>query len=96
MSNSTLVGSTPYMTVVLPDGYNWAVLSAVILCIECIMHSLLVVVRNRMKFFTPEFMEQFADIHKANITEGSMPAPGGFPDMGNGLYSDKLPYAHWY
>ena len=83
-------------TITLPDHYNWVILTSVILCMECLLTSLFVVVKARMKYFTLPFMEQFETLHKSNIGEGSAPAPGGYPDMGNGLYADKLPYHHWY
>ena len=50
---------------------------------------------KRGKLFTEDFMNNhFGEVHnkelKANIPKG------GYPDCGNGLYSDKLSYKDWF
>ena len=82
------------LTVVLPKEYPLILLSCVILCIECFMLGPLVVAPARFRTFTKEFMEQFKEEHQAAFP-GSSPATGGFPDCGEGRYSQKLPYADW-
>ena len=39
-------------------------------------------------------MEQFKEEHKKSFPD-SEPAVGGFPDAGDGRYSDKLDYKSW-
>ena len=70
-------------------------LACVLLCFQCILINLVVVVKARLKYFNKEFMAQFTTEHVKNIGEGSFPAPGGFPDTGNGIYADKLSYEEW-
>ena len=40
-------------------------------------------------------MEQFKEEHQKAFGEDSVPAPGGFPDCGDGRYSEKLSYKDW-
>ncbi len=41
-------------------------------------------------------MIKFKDEHRLAFGNESKLTPGGFPDAGNGFYSDKLPYHAWY
>ena len=55
--------------------------------------------RARSKVFTKEFMDQnFKTVHERHFEEGaqSKVAEGGYPDMGNGRYSDKITYKQWF
>lgn len=49
----------------------------------------------RRKTFSEEYMQKnFGEIHKKQYGK---PAPKlGYPDMGNGRYSEKLSYQEWY
>ena len=49
----------------------------------------------RSKAFSKEFLKQFEEEHKAATGEDSLPG-GGYPDMGNGRYADKLSYEAWF
>merc|ERR1712046_92859 len=49
----------------------------------------------RGKAFPAEFMEQFKEEHQKAFGEGSAPIAGGFPDCGDGRFSDKLEYKKW-
>ena len=40
-------------------------------------------------------MKKFNDEHIAAFGTASIPAKGGYPDSGNGYYSDKLSYKQW-
>lgn len=49
----------------------------------------------RKKLFTREFMkENFGEEHKMHLGRGI--GPMGYPDTGNGRYSQKLSYKDWY
>lgn len=49
------------------------------------------VVKIRNQVFNQEFMEKnFGEIHKSEI--GQPIPPMGYPDMGSGVYSQKLSY----
>ena len=48
----------------------------------------------RSRVFNAEFMSQFDTEHQEAFGK---PAPvGGYPDCGNGFYSEKLSYKDWY
>ena len=64
------------------------------ICLECVVIGFVVVVPARMKHFNAQFMEQFKEEHKKSFPD-SEPAVGGFPDAGDGRYSDKLDYKSW-
>ena len=81
-------------TVVLPKEYPLVLLACVILCIECFLMGMCVVAPARFRTFNKEFMEQFKEEHSAAFP-GTDPAVGGFPDCGEGRYSQKLAYADW-
>ena len=49
----------------------------------------------RRKTFTKDFMEKhFSEEHKKHF--GSAAPKGGYPDMGNGRYSERLSYEQWF
>ena len=55
---------------------------------------MVVCVPARLKYFTPEFMEQFNEEHKQHFPESGA-SRGGWPDSGDGRYSKKLDYKDW-
>ena len=83
----------------MPIEYPYTILACVILCIECILFSFFTG-RQRSKVFSREFLsENFEEEHiEAMNEEGVMTdiSPGGFPDCGDGRYSEKLSYRDWY
>ena len=52
------------------------------------------VVPTRFKLFNKDFMAQFKEEHQKHFPD-SEPAIGGFPDAGEGRYSEKLDYKSW-
>lgn len=53
------------------------------------------VARRRSKFFTKEFMKNhFGELHENNFRD--LPPDQGYPDMGNGIFSNKLTYSQWF
>ena len=54
------------------------------------------VVPARTKAFNAEFMKQFEEQHAVECSGESKPAVGGWPDNGDGRYSDKLSYRAWF
>ena len=69
-------------------------LGCVILCCECFLLGPIVIAPARFRTFNAQFMEQFAVEHEKAFP-GTSPATGGFPDCGDGRYSQKLPYKDW-
>ena len=49
----------------------------------------------RRKIYTNKFMDNFKDTHKQATGSDSI-GQGGYPDTGNGWYSQDLPYKDWY
>lgn len=82
------------VTITLPKEFPLVLLAGAIICFECFAIGMAVVLPARMKTFTKEFMAQFTEEHKKAFPEGE-PAVGGWPDAGDGRYSDKLPYKQW-
>ena len=41
-------------------------------------------------------MDQYRLEHQSNFGDETLPTLGGFPDTGNGRYSDKMSYEKWY
>eukprot|EP00347_Sterkiella_histriomuscorum_P012300 403369117 len=51
---------------------------------------------QRKKHFTPEFLkDNFQEEHEKHFP-GTQVSKEAYPDMGNGRYSQKLPYKSWY
>jgi glutathione S-transferase len=67
----------------------------VLIAFEVLLIGFLFPGKIRGEIFTEEFMKtHFADQHKS--ATGEEVQKGGYPDMGNGRYSDKLSYEQWY
>ena len=80
--------------ITLNSEHGLVILSAAAIAIQCIATGF-VAGGIRMKLFTQKFLEDnFGEQHKKDF--GSVPLKGGYPDMGNGRYSDKLSYKDWY
>ena len=52
-----------YMTVQLPDGYQWVLLTAAVIAFECLMVGCIIPGRARSKHFNMEHMKKFYPIH---------------------------------
>ena len=81
-------------TVVLPKEFPMVCLAALILCLQCFITGFIVVLPARLKAFNKGFMSKFKEEHQKHF-EGSEPSVGGWPDAGEGRYSDKLSYKAW-
>jgi uncharacterized membrane protein YecN with MAPEG domain len=81
------------MTFDLGSEFGWVIFAALAIIVECfIVGGTIGRVRGRL--FTQEFMDKnFGDEHKKYFNESI--SKGGYPDMGNGLYSRKLDYGQW-
>lgn len=82
-------------TISLSSEYGYLIISLVLVCIHYIFVMFFFVGRARGKVFTKEFMERnFNEVHRHEL--GADAPRGGYPDMGNGRYSERLTYAEWY
>ena len=77
-------------TITLPKEFPMVLLACTFLCLECWVIGFVVCVPARFKTFNKEFMDTFEDTYK-----GERPAVGGWPDAGDGRYSNKLDYKSW-
>lgn len=69
--------------------------SVVGIAFECLFIGMIVGGGLRRKLFSDEFMEKhFGEEHWR--TFGEKPPKEGYPDTGNGRYSEHLSYADWY
>jgi uncharacterized membrane protein YecN with MAPEG domain len=80
--------------IVIADEYGYVVFAAIAIIVECFVIGG-TIGSYRKRFFPKEFMEkEFGEEHKKYF--GTEIGQGGYPDMGNGLYSRKLSYQQWY
>ena len=81
-------------TIAVPAKYGWVLLSAAAIGFQCFTVGFFLS-HKRSKYFSKELMEEnFKEEHK---TVGDYPLPkGGYPDQGNGRYSQKLSYKAWF
>lgn len=83
------------MTFVLPNNYGYVLIVASLIALEIVLIGFLFPGRVREAVFTEEFMKQnFGAEHKT--ATGFDIQKGGYPDMGSGLYSQRLAYKDWY
>lgn len=78
-----------------PENYGWVLFIELLIVLQLLIMTYSVVSPARIKTFTSKFMnenfgEEFREIFKRD------PDPMGYPDMGNGRFSKKLPFADWY
>lgn len=79
----------------LDKAYGWVLLSATAIGFQCYFTGYIVPMSYRKKFFSKEFMEaNFGALHQEEV--GSKLPALGYPDMGSGKYSEKLPYKDWF
>eukprot|EP00742_Colponemidia_sp_Colp-10_P001525 GILJ01001636.1.p1 GENE.GILJ01001636.1~~GILJ01001636.1.p1 ORF type:complete len:193 (+),score=22.17 GILJ01001636.1:46-579(+) len=76
---------------VSPD-FGWVIVGASSIALHCFLQGF-PIGGLRRKFFDEKFLSKWADQHKKHF--GTAPAKGGYPDMGNGIYSQQLPYDQW-
>ena len=81
----------------VPDLYPYIILCLVVLNIEINLIYYCIVMRTRLRYYHKGFMtRRFKDEHEKAFGEGNLPPADGFPDQGDGRYSDKLHYLGWY
>lgn len=81
-------------SIVVPEQFPVTLLATSVICLECFAIGGSFTIPARFKSFTRDFMEQFKKEHE-NAFPGTEPSVGGWPDAGEGRYSDKLSYKQW-
>ena len=77
-----------------PEHYI-AILGCLLIIIEYIVLVFVFVMRTRAKVFNKDFMQKFDELHGMHFENQKAPALG-YPDTGNGRYSQSLSYIDWY
>ena len=74
--------------------YPYILLVGCLAAFECLWIGFMAA-RHRRDFFSEEMLNKnFQETHEKQIGKGSL-RPGGYPDTGNGRYSEKLEYKQW-
>ena len=79
----------------MEDPYKLVILGNILIALEYLFITYGYVLRIRRQVFTGKFLKQFSDEHKKATGNPRVPDMG-YPDTGNGWYSQKLPYADWF
>ena len=95
-----LATSSDFYQITLPDQYPYVLGLACLIGFECLLVGFIVVGFKRSKVFTKAWLEEtfgrhhYEELTKAGHPEANSvgPAKGGYPDCGNGVYSQKLSY----
>ena len=82
------------LTFIIVDDYRYVLLVAALICFHVTVTGFFA--GSKRKMFSPEFMEQNFKTEHERFFPGDNVPKGGYPDMGNGRYSDKLTYAQWF
>ena len=83
-----------HIAISLPKEYSYLMGVVTLIAFHCLLVGFCMAGSKRRSLFDKKFMSQFETEHnrelKQNITTG------GYPDMGNGVYADKLSYKDWF
>lgn len=83
-----------HIQITLPEQYPYVLGIACAITFHCLIVGFGAGSMRRTKF-SSEFMEKnFGNLHLKEMKE-KIPR-GGYPDCGNGVYSDKLSYKDWF
>lgn len=66
------------------------------IAMECLVFGFVIGGGQRSKIFNPEFLKKWEFEHKEAFGVDSDMPKGGYPDTGNGRFSNELAYADWY
>lgn len=95
MTVQTLEQAITTLSLSIPQAYGYVIIVAAVLALEVICIGFLYPGRLRSKVFSKDFLaKNFGEEHKKTI--GSEIPAGGYPDMGSGVYSQKLSYKEWF
>merc|ERR1719359_641262 len=83
-----------HIAISLPEEYKYVVCLTAAIAFHCLMVGFVIAGGKRSKIFNKEFMSQFEKEHNREMHQSMK--PGGYPDMGNGIYADKLSYKDWF
>ena len=78
-----------------PQEYKWVLLSVLTMATECLLVGFFLVGSYRSKVFGKEFIEKNFEQEAKDMPPNSL-SKAGYPDMGNGRFSEKLSYKDWF
>ena len=84
------------MLLSIAPAYGYVLITAACIAFECLLIGFIVLGSARRQVFSEAFMEQFRDVHKREVDPQSEPNKEGYPDMGSGVYAQRLSYGAWY
>ena len=76
--------------------YTLVLLGNLLIAIQYLVTVYLYVMTARIRIYRRTHMRQFDEIHEQHFGKGTKAPEYGYPDTGNGWYSQKLPYKDWY
>ena len=83
------------MLLQLEDDYRWVLFVASLIGFHCTITGFFAGSR-RKHVFSEAFMEKNFKAEHERFFPGQKVPKGGFPDMGNGRYAEKLSYKDWF
>ncbi len=81
------------------ETFPYVLIMMSLISLQCFFTPAFFVGPVRKRVFSANFMSQFMDEHReahAHLTEPVLEPVNGYPDMGNGRFSEKLTYKEWY
>jgi uncharacterized MAPEG superfamily protein len=76
---------------IVPDGFAWVLFFTIVTCFQLTLTGF-GAMGARKKYFTKDFFEKN---FPAELKNGEIDTRYGYPDVGSGQYSMKLPHAAW-
>merc|ERR1711988_429155 len=85
------------ITFSVDEDYPICILLSIWIAFQCTMVGFTATQAARSNALTSEWLEEnFGEEHRKAFPEQKTVAGGGYPDMGNGCFSQKLSYKKWY
>lgn len=83
------------MAIAFDDNFGIVIISCSIIALQIVLTGFIVVGRARKRVFSREFLSEYFSQEHYSYTNENIEDTLGYPDMGNGRYSDKLTYLNW-
>ena len=78
------------------DPFSFVILGNLLIAAQYLVTVYLYVMSTRVKTYRRTLMREFDEIHEEHFGKGNKPPKLGYPDTGNGWYSQKLSYKEWF
>ena len=84
------------MDLQITTDYYWTLGSLCIMSFTCVVSGAVFAGGPRSKYMDEDFMKKFDEVHKKHYPKDKSAPKNGYPDHGNGFYSQELTYKGWY